>query len=304
MRDSKGSGAPTGEQYAITGGDYEAVVVEGGGGLRSLTYAGRPLVDTYEQSETITGGRGQVLLPWPNRIRDGAYTFGGTGYQLALSEPDQHNATHGLVRWCSWRPDSWGREHVRLRYRLVGQSGYPWPLDLGADYSLSADGLVVTLSAENLADVPVPFAAGMHPYLSVGGRVDEAVLTLPAGKRQLVDERKLPTSLVAAANEYDFGTGRRIGDLVLDDAYTDLRRGGDGRAVVRLEGGGHAVELWLDESWAYVQVFTGDALSSGAREALAVEPMTAPADAFNSGSDLIELAPGQTWSGSFGIRAA
>ncbi|MDQ6687105.1 MAG: aldose 1-epimerase family protein [Actinomycetota bacterium] len=304
MRDAKGSSAPTGEQYAISGGDYEAVVVEGGGGLRSLTYAGRPLVASYEQSEAITGGRGQVLAPWPNRIRDGAYTFAGTAYQLALSEPDLHNATHGLVRWCSWRPDSWGREHVRLRYRLVGQSGYPWPLDLGADYSLSAEGLVVTLSAENLADVPVPFAAGMHPYLSVGERVDQAVLTLPAGKRQLVDERKLPTTLVAAADEYDFGSGRRVGDLVLDDAYTDLRRGSDGRAVVRLEGGGHAVELWLDESWAYVQVFTGDVLSSGAREALAVEPMTSPADAFNSGADLIVLAPGQTWFGSFGIRVA
>jgi aldose 1-epimerase len=52
-------------------------------------------------------------------------------------------------------------------------------------------------------------------------------------------------------------------------------------------------------------VFTPPA--EGARPGLAVEPMTAPADAFNSGTDLVTLAPagtqGDELSVSWGIQA-
>jgi aldose 1-epimerase len=36
--------------------------------------------------------------------------------------------------------------------------------------------------------------------------------------------------------------------------------------------------------------------------AVAIEPMTCPADALNTGTDLIELKPAASWSGSWGIR--
>jgi aldose 1-epimerase len=88
---------------------------------------------------------------------------------------------------------------------------------------------------------------------------------------------------------------------VLDDAWTDLARAADGWAVVRLEGA-RVVELAMDPAWRWVQVFTGDTLADGARQTVAVEPMTAPADAFNSGTDLVVLGPGDTWAGTFRIR--
>ena len=47
-------------------------------------------------------GRGQVLIPWPNRLEDGGYEFDGRRYQLPLTEPEQHNAIHGLVRSERW----------------------------------------------------------------------------------------------------------------------------------------------------------------------------------------------------------
>ncbi len=296
--------APTGEQFTIAADGYEAVVVEGGG-IRSLTHRGVEVLRGYPADERPAGGRGQVLVPWVNRVRDGAYAFDGQDLQLAISEPKTGNAIHGLVRWCSWRPLEVADDRVRLGYRLMAQTGYPWTLDVTADYAVAGGGLTITLTATNLAHSPAPFAAGMHPYLAVGaGRVDDVTLTVPAETRQLVDERSLPVGTAPVSWDHDFRTGRLIGSLELDDAYTDLIRGGDGLAVVRVEGQSSAVEMWLDDSFAWVQVFTGDTLERGARESLAVEPMTSPADAFNSGTDLVELEPGSTWSGRFGIRRA
>jgi aldose 1-epimerase len=38
------------------------------------------------------------------------------------------------------------------------------------------------------------------------------------------------------------------------------------------------------------------------RKAVAVEPMTCPPDAFRTGVALIELDPGATWQGRWGLR--
>ena len=74
--------APSGDQFEIAAGGYRAVVTEGGGALRVLEHAGGALVDGFAEDEMSAGGRGQLLMPWPNRIRDGAYSFGGRDLQL------------------------------------------------------------------------------------------------------------------------------------------------------------------------------------------------------------------------------
>ena len=95
--------APSGEQITITRGDQLAVIVEVGGGLRSYSTGGRELVDGYGAHEMSSSGRGQVLIPWPNRLEDGSYEFDGKHHQLPLNEPERRNAIHGLVRWTTWR---------------------------------------------------------------------------------------------------------------------------------------------------------------------------------------------------------
>ena len=160
--------APSGEQYEISGSGYRAVVTECGAGLRLLEHEGRPLVDGYDESAMATNGQGQLLAPWPNRIRDGQYAVGDRQLQLPLSEPGRHNASHGLVRWVAWSLEEHTSRSVALRYRLMAQSGYPWTLDLHVVYDLSADGLTVMQSATNLAAEPAPYAQGAHPYLTVG----------------------------------------------------------------------------------------------------------------------------------------
>ena len=104
----------------------------------------------FAEDAMASGGRGQVLMPWPNRIRDGRYTFAGTEYQLPISEPARHNASHGLVRWVTWQRLAGDGSSVLLGYRLPAQTGYPWTLDLEIAYSVGADGLTVALAADEL----------------------------------------------------------------------------------------------------------------------------------------------------------
>ena len=298
---------PSGQQFLISSGDYAAVVTESGGALRALTHADRPLIDGFEEDRAASGGRGQLLMPWPNRIRDGRYLFEGRAQQLALSEPGRKNASHGLVRWAAWSLVAHRPDHVTLTYRLMSQTGYPWTLDLEVGYALDGDGLTVTQTATNRSDSTAPYASGAHPYLLAGaGPVDGWTVQVPAGVRVLSDaERLLPIRTEEVeGTPYDLRGPRRLGDLVLNHAYGHLARDERGRATTRLvadEGSG--VELWVDDKHDWLMLYTADDVPATARHSLALEPMTAPADAFNSGVDLVRLEPGERFTASWGIRA-
>lgn len=291
---------PTGEQHVLSSHGYRAVVTQGGGALRSLTHDGRALVDGFAQDAMPSGGRGQLLVPWPNRIRDGRYEFGGTTQQLALTEPKRGNASHGLVRWAAWTLASRAEDRVELSYFLPAQTGYPWALALTTTYALAADGLSVTQAATNLSATAAPYASGAHPYLLAGaGPCDTWTIELDAATVLEVDpERLLPTGRAAAAGLVT----SPLGDTVLNHAVTDLARDADGRAGVTLRAGDTGVVLWVDEHHRWLQLYTGDDTPTP-RVSIAVEPMTAPPDAFNSGEDLVVLEPGASYAASWGIRA-
>jgi aldose 1-epimerase len=302
---------PSGEQFEIAANGYRAVVTESGGALRVLEHDGLALVDGFAEDQMASGGRGQLLVPWPNRIRDGAYRWDGRDLQLGLTEPARHNASHGLVRWVAWSLEEHISHSVSLGYRLMAQTGYPWTLDVHVVYDLSAEGLTVTQSATNLSPAPAPYAQGAHPYLSVGpGPVDGWEVTVPAATRLLADaERKLPTGREPVeGTAFDFRVARPLRDLQLDHAFTDLDRDDEGlaRVVVRDPASGNAVGLWVDGHWPWLMVYTADDQPATARRSLAIEPMTAPADAFNSGDDLVRLTaagePGDTFSASWGLQ--
>jgi aldose 1-epimerase len=298
--------SPSGEQYEIAAVGYAAVVTESGAALRTLSHQGRDLVDGFGEDEMSTKGRGQLLMPWPNRIRDGRYSFGGNYLQLGLTDPGTRTASHGLARWAAWTVEEHTATSVSLVYRVMAQSGYPWAVDLHVLYDLGADGLVVTQTATNLSPEPAPYASGAHPYLCVGDAIEDLDLRLPARERVVVDDRMLPTGTEPVSGEDDFTSPRRIGDLEIDAGYGGLVHE-EGRATATLvdPATGRGVALWVDEHHRWLQVFTPPA--DGPRPGIAIEPMTAPADAFNSGTDLVTLAPagspGDELSVSWGVRA-
>jgi aldose 1-epimerase len=302
-----GTYVPSGQEWTIESGGQRAVVVEVGGGLREYTVDGADVLFGYGADELCPAHAGKVLAPWPNRIRDGRYTFGDQTHQLALSEPARHNATHGLACWVRWAPETdKPTDSVTLRYDIVPQPGYRWPLVLRTTWSLGPDGLRAEHTATNTGPQPCPFGLGAHPYVRVPGvPVDDLRMTMPGRSRLLVDGRMLPIGAVkVTAGEYDFTATRLIGGLELDASYGDLDRDADGGSAVTLTApDGRTVQVWADEGFNWWQVFTGDTLPPArSRQALAVEPMTCPPDAFRSGRDLVVIEPGQTWRASWGIR--
>jgi aldose 1-epimerase len=297
---------PSGEQVELAHGAWRATVVEVGGGLRTLEHDGRPVVDGYAEDRMSPSGRGQVLVPWPNRIHTGHYTWDGVDAVVPLDEPEQDNAIHGLGRWRSWTATDRTDAAVTMRLLLRPQPAYPFTVSFAVRYELGDDGLTVTMSATNEGDRDAPYGCGVHPYFTAGTeRLDDTVLQLPARTWLPTGPSQLPLDPESVEDTpYDFREPRLVGKTRMDHAFTDLERGADGRAVVSLAAPeGRRVEVWLDESFGWLQVFTGDTLPAEVRRlSAAVEPMTCPPDAFRSGHDVIRLSPGETTSGTWGVR--
>jgi aldose 1-epimerase len=293
--------AASGQQWNLGADGHEATVVEVGGGVREYTVDGVPQLLGYAVDQVAPGSAGAPLIPWPNRVRDGRYTFDGAEQQLPLTEPKKHNASHGLLRWVNWRAVGTALDAVTLEAVVPPQPGYPHRLVARTRYGVGPAGLRVDTEVTNTGPSDAPFGYGAHPYLYVAGStVDDLLLHVPGTtERLLTDDRSLPVGREAVAGTpYDFGAPRRIGTTELDTAFT--RPEG---TVTLSTVDGRGMTLWMDDAFRWVQVFTADALPEPRRRAgVAVEPMTCPPDAFNSGEDLIVLGPGESWRGSWGIR--
>jgi aldose 1-epimerase len=299
--------APSGEQWVLRHGRQEVSVVEVGGGIRDYTIGGQPVIDGYPVDAMCSAGRGATLVPWPNRLRDGHYTFDGKAHQLPLSEPAKNNAIHGLVRWLSWLLVDQTETSVTIEVTLLPQTGYPYGLRVRNAYTLDESGLTLATTATNIGPDRLPYGVGFHPYLTVGTpAVDQARLTIPADTWIAVDERGLPTdSSTVDGSPYDYRSERLIGEAVLDTAFAGLIRDEQGNAVVTLSGDARTIRVWADATFSYLQVFSGDTLDEDERRrGLAVEPMTCPPDAFNSGDGLISLEPGASHTTRWGISTS
>ena len=153
---------PSGEQWVIAHGGQEVTVVEVGGGLREYRRGGVDVLAGYAVDEQCRAGRGQLLMPWPNRLRDGRYTFDGVEYQLGLSDPSHGNASHGLARWVSWSLVERSEAGLTVGCRLHPQPGWPGVLDLSANYVLTARGWRAA-DATNIGDTLAPSASARTP---------------------------------------------------------------------------------------------------------------------------------------------
>jgi aldose 1-epimerase len=291
--------SPEPTEVHLTAGDATLAVDLRGGGTRALTVGEWPVLDGYPAGTVGSGSRGCVLLPWPNRIRDGRWTWQGATWQLPVASPEHPNAMHGLVAWQPWQLLDREADAATVGTISEARPGYPFRLAAAIDYRLGPDRLAATVRVRNMGAEPAPFGVGLHPYLAVGatddGDLDDAELALPA-RTELIVEDGLPTG---ERRPFDGAVGR-IGQRAFDTPLTDLDRDDDGWARTRLRGPAGELELAVDPSWPWLQAYSGDTLPAGQRRrSLAVEPMTCPPNAFADGVDLIVLEPGAGWSGSW-----
>ncbi|WP_435749040.1 aldose 1-epimerase family protein [Microbacterium sp. PMB16] len=291
--------SPTGTQVHLQSGDVTAQVAQVGASLRSLRIGGVDLVTPYPLDIPTPSCSGVVLAPWPNRVRDGRWDDDGTPRQLAITEPKFGNASHGLLRFVAYEIDQTDAA-ATLSATIVPQTGYPYLVETSVTYLLTGTGIDVVHVLTNRSPEPAPVALGTHPFVTIGD-VDphDLVLRVPAATAFDTDERMLPTGTRPA--DAALRDGIRLGDASLDTGFTDLTRDADGLVRTSLTApDGRRLTVWQGEGFDYVQAFTTSKYP-GHDLAVAIEPMTAPADALNSGLGIRRLAPGESWSLRWGI---
>jgi aldose 1-epimerase len=279
-------------------------VIAGNGTLHSLKIKGGEYLGFPGQYAA-----GDVLIPFPNRVEDGRYRFDDVNYQLAITEPERGNAIAGLVWNRDWMLQGIGgsQSQVTLEVSLDGSdTGYPFQLRVSVTYRVSEDGIEVATEATNVGDRAAPYGAGYHPYLRIPGisSIDECWLRIPAETYLPVNERMIPLPAVpVAGTSYDFRESRRIGETPMDTCFTGFTTK-DGLTHIELgDGGGRrGITLYMAPPLDYLQVFTGDTLPEGRRSAIALEPQTCAPNAFNNGSGLIRLEPGERSRSMWGLR--
>ncbi len=292
-------------EWTLRAGDWRATVSPFGASLRRLWVEreGQPPRDVlwgYSGTAAKKGGQGDVLAPWPGRVRDGAYSFEGKRHELPKNDKDGPNAIHGFLRSRKWIGNVEGpTARFATRITPTDHPGYPFTLDVVVGYELLPSGLACAVVARNSGDGPAPFGAGFHPY--VLGAADTTELKAPAS-RVVEFDGLLPTGRVLdVPPELDFRAARPVGAMRLNHCFTGLQPDADGFARVRFGD----VEVWMDRAFPYLVLYTGDALGPDARRGLAIEPMTCATDAFNHPEwGLKALQPGEAMAATWGIGLA
>ena len=297
----------SGEQIEIVFGEQRAVITEVGATLRLYETAGRSVVEGFCANEVPDGCRNQICYPWVNRVGSGEWLYSGRVAHVGADNVVSRTLNHGLVRWRPFRVDVAEASRCVLSCVLFAVPEYPFVTRFEVEYSLDVNGLTVTSAVTNLDEVVVPFTLGFHPYVATSApTIDGSRLHVPARSFLELDERMLPTGRVrpVAGSAVDFSETRDLDGAVLDVTYTDLVRDEAGLFTVTLsDADGARTRVSQDGSFAYFQVYSADTLAPERRRtSLALEPMTAPADALRSHDGLVALAPDERWSGAWRIH--
>ncbi|WLQ06385.1 aldose 1-epimerase family protein [Arthrobacter oryzae] len=294
-------------EHQISFGPYTAIATARGGALRELQHDGRDLVVSFGEAGRIPDYRGVICAPWPNRLADGRYSFDGKEFQAVENEQERGAALHGLVFGTEWELQEHTASSVRLGTRIEPGAGYPGRLDVSVEYEVRADGLDSTVRAENVGVDAAPYGMCPHPYLVAGpAPLDEWTVQIPAAEfMEVSEDRLLPQGIAPVQGHVlDFRAGKVLGAMEIDHAFTGLVANANGLAAVRIhDPSGTGVELEWDTVLPWLQIHTADKPAGPSRLGLAVEPMTCPPDAFNSGTDVVRLAPGESHEARWTIRA-
>jgi aldose 1-epimerase len=286
---------------------------------------GRPLELLYSDPGLFADGRPTrsgipILFPFPNRIRDGRFSWAGKEYRLPLNDGPKVNAIHGFACRRPWRVVGQGADAsgAWLTGEFHGDRDAPdcrglWPTDyrIRVTYRLRIGVLRLEAEVSNPDAQPMPFGLGYHPYFRLpfapGVEPADCTVTVPARSYWVLEE-SLPTGDRRPVDlTRDLNLPRRLADLTLDDVLTDLRSAadtGDGLRPCGAIGGAPGVTLWVHCSAGFREMVVFTPVH---REAFCIEPYTCTTDAVNlqaRGVDAgwLALPPGGRWSGVVEVR--
>jgi aldose 1-epimerase len=276
-------------------GDYLVLDPTVGASLIELNLSGLPLIDLPgSANHPLTSNPyhpSALLTPWVNRVRNGNYSFKGKNYQLPINEPALGNAIHGLLARVSFEtvqqtPESIVLEHI---YK-GGEPNYPFPFTFRYTYILlNEGGLQITFEAKNTGPTSMPFACGWHPYFCFPDTtVEDLAIKFNPISRFISDSQMIPLKEENLDGQTKFIFSQEKVDHVFRlEPYA--------KHITEFIDQKHKRSLYLEQSseqFPFLVVFQPEGFTS-----VAIEPMTANTDAFNTGDGLLELAPLEVFSG-------
>lgn len=304
-------------EYALTLGTSTVVVSPFGASLRKFvvkTTAGDwNVIWGYSGGAEKKAGQGDVLVPFPGRIKDATYEFEGIRYELEKNDKDGPNAIHGFLRTSMFKTELLSSQQAVFSYEIMAtdyaSKGFPFSLRIEVQYALEESGLTTTYKIKNTGKTPAPAGIGFHPYFRAPkGDLSTWSVQIPAAD-YIELEKFVPTGRISsvADTKRDFRKGRVIGNEAYNDCLLHLDRTADGfaYALIQAEGSKNRVVIRMDRTFDYVVIYTGDLIPApNQRPGFALEPMTCAPDAFNrAGWGTKTLRPGAEMSGAYTIVA-
>jgi len=236
-----------------------------------------------------------LLFPFPNRVRDGAFTFQGERFRV-------NPPRHGFVRDRAFRvvdsgasslEGAWVKAEIKAAEYPEILSQFPFPFTLEVTYRVWEGALELDARAANPGPRTMPAGFGIHPYFR---RPERGTIQVPASRRWELED-SLPTGRIIDLDPaHDLRLSRDLAGLVLDDIYTDPAADDSGRVSCFLNDDVNRLQTVVEfprQQFPHIVVYTPPA----PRHALCIEPNSCPTDAFNLQSrgiaaDVIELEPG------------
>lgn len=303
----------TGNQYTIRHNDYEATITQLGATLRRFTWRNTDIVVPLGADDLISCCHGQILIPFPNRVADATYQFEGVTYTLPIDEHERKTALHGYGYRAYWELLSCTTNQVSLVWRAPNMNGYPFDIVTVATWQLDDQGIHLTLSTSNHGANNAPWAAAIHPWLcnglqGYGDEIDalnaQCRLRLPAKTHVCVNDYLIPIGTEnVEGTRFDLRNNPLLVNQPFDDAWTDLDRDDSGWTTATFtRADGLQINVQGDTSITSFQVCTGTGFPANQHPCgVAVEPQTAYANAFNTGTDLTIIPPEATVVNEFRI---
>lgn len=282
------------------GGTVNELLLSKGGVLHSIIDG---CLTTVEMKENIWS-KSNKLIPFPNRVEDGKYSWNEVVYELEIDLPLQNHAIHGFIKNKKMKVIKEVADErmasITLAYEHKGSTrGYPFKFYVEIVYTLHKGGFACQTMVENKDNVDIPMGDGWHPYFRTGSHIGRLYLKLPSKEIVEADNRQIPTGEKMPFTE--FNKERLIGDKSFDDCFTV--EGKDTASTEIFDKDKNLrIRLWQetgDKKYNFVQLFT-----TPSRSTIAIEPMTCNVNAFNNQDGLIALSPKESFRASYGVSLA
>lgn len=291
----------TGEYFGCIpayGCTLNALVLKQKGKMHHLL-DGSPSFDAL-LNEGTNAWKGQILFPFPNRLKNGRYLFEGKMYQFDCNDTDgRPNALHGIAQKVCFEVVNKIESNDKAQLETAWTTdethpAYPFKVQLKVIFTFDANGLNIHTRVTNVGTKNAPFGLGWHPYFSLGTKIDDLEMQLPAHKILLTDEYLIPTGKLS--DPFTFLSPEPIENTFLDTGYLLLPSQEDKIILLCNKSTEATLQLKLSKGYDFLQIYTPHH-----RNSIAIEPQTCAPNAFNNGLGIANLLPEQTTEYSFHV---